>query len=301
MDATRLLIVSNRLPMTVSVDDQGTVRLEASSGGLATGLRTVHARTNGLWIGWPGEAGLSAREAEDLRLVLERDRLVPVELSADEVRRYYEGFSNRVIWPLFHYLLDHVPLDQHEWQSYEAVNRKFADAVLKHAEAQDSIWVHDYQLMLVPRMIREQLPDARIGFFLHVPFPTFEVFRLLPWRRRILGGLLGADLIGLHTPAYAAHCIDALEHLMHLDFAGDTADVLGRRVHVRAFPMGIDGEGFARQAGSQSRHAAARRPSQRGGSAASARRRRSTRLYERDTAAAAGIRTFARAQCRLAR
>jgi trehalose 6-phosphate synthase/phosphatase len=176
---------------------------------------------------------------------------VPVDLSADELRRYYAGFSNGVIWPLFHYLLDRVPLDAHEWRAYEAVNRKFADATVAVARADDLIWVHDYQLLLAPAMIRERLPDARIGFFLHIPFPAFDVFRLLPWRRRLLTGLLGADLIGLHTTEYVRHCITALEHLMHLEFRDGASEFLGRQVRVAAFPMGIDAEHFAALGGSE--------------------------------------------------
>jgi trehalose 6-phosphate synthase/phosphatase len=175
---------------------------------------------------------------------------VAVDLSADEIRRFYAGFSNGVIWPLFHYLLDRVPLDAHEWRAYEAVNRKFADATVAVARADDFIWVHDYQLMLAPAMIRERLPDARIGFFLHIPFPAFEVFRLLPWRRRLLTGLLGADLVGLHTSDYARHCVTALEHLMHLEFRDGRSEFLGRQVRVAAFPMGIDADHFASLASS---------------------------------------------------
>jgi trehalose 6-phosphate synthase/phosphatase len=242
----RLLIVSNRLPITLSTDAGGHVVVTPSAGGLATGLRMAHAASDGLWIGWPGRPrGESGRVAYEASARLKAERLVPVELSADEIRRYYAGFANGVIWPLFHYLLDRLPLDASEWRAYEAVNRKFADATIAVATSDDLIWVHDYQLLLAPAMIRERLPDARIGFFLHIPFPAFEVFRLLPWRRRLLTGLLGADLIGVHTSDYARHCVTALEHLMHLEFHHGASEFLGRRVQVTAFPMGIDADHFA--------------------------------------------------------
>ena len=246
MNSPRVLIVSNRLPVTVSLAREGHIDVTPSAGGLATGLSAVHEASQGLWIGWPGRLpAVAPNQLSDLRIALDQARLVPVDLSVDEIRRYYEGFSNGVIWPLFHYLLDRVPLDAHEWQAYEAVNRRFADSTLEVATADDVIWIHDYQLMLVPALIRERLPEVRIGFFLHIPFPAFEVFRLLPWRRRILTGLLGADLVGVHTEAYAGHCIEALEHLMHLEFQHGVAEFLGRRVRVGAFPMGVDVERFS--------------------------------------------------------
>ena len=148
----RLVIVSNRLPVTVVAED-GQVRLEQSSGGLATGLAGAHERRAGLWVGWPGDTStLTDAQAQHVRGEFERQRIVPVDLSTDEVQRYYEGFSNSVVWPLFHYLLDRVPLDADEWDAYYEVNRKFAGRDRAPCyEPGDLIWVHDYQLMLGAR------------------------------------------------------------------------------------------------------------------------------------------------------
>jgi trehalose 6-phosphate synthase/phosphatase len=244
----RLVIVSNRLPVAVRRHD-GTAALADASGGLATGLRPLHEATRGVWIGWPGESlrGRGAADPEVERL-LEARRLVPVHLTAQEVRQYYEGFSNGVIWPLFHYLLDRVPLGDHEWEAYRAVNERFADVVARHANPGDTIWIHDYQLMLLPGLVRQRVPGARIGFFLHVPFPSSELFRILPWRRELLEGLLGADLIGFHTHAYARHFVVAVRQILGLDPAVDRIAYGERQVRFSHFPMGIDAEGFERRA-----------------------------------------------------
>ena len=244
MITPRLTIVSNRLPATVSVRGS-RVRVTPSSGGLATGLRAAHERGSGSWIGWPGEtSALTPDQRERLRVDLERERLVPIELSVDDVRLYYEGFSNGVVWPLFHYLLDRAPMDGADWEAYRRVNRTFADAAVPAARQGDLVWVHDYHLMLVPEMIREQVPNARIGFFLHIPFPAVDVFRLLPWRAQILEGVLGADLVGFHTSSYTRHFAIALRHLLDVEVSGDHAWFRGRPVRIGAFPMGVDVEHF---------------------------------------------------------
>jgi trehalose 6-phosphate synthase/phosphatase len=249
---TRLVMVSNRLPVTICTD-AGQVRLEPSSGGVATGLKQAHERGTGLWVGWPGDTStLTESQAHHVRLEFERQRIVSVGLSNEEVTRYYEGFSNSVIWPLFHYLLDRVPLDANEWDTYYEVNRKFADEIARVHQPGDLIWVHDYQLMLVPGLLRERVPRARIGFFLHIPFPSFEVFRILPWRRQLLEGLLGADLIGFHTSAYARYYVTALRHILDLEPNGQEVRYGGRTVRVGAFPMGIDVQQFGTLASTES-------------------------------------------------
>jgi trehalose 6-phosphate synthase/phosphatase len=236
----RLLIVSNRLPLTIRIRE-GALQLIPSAGGLATGLRAWHEQSGGLWVGWPGELSrLSGAQRAEVARLLAEGRIVPVPLTADQVKSYYEGFANGVIWPLFHYMLDRIPLDSREWASYRDVNQQFADLVAEHYRPGDAIWVHDYQLMLVPGFLRQRLPEARIGFFLHIPFPSYEVFRTLPWRHEILTGLLGADLIGFHTLAYVRYFTRALRHLVGLDPQVDRIAVDGREVLVRAFPMGID-------------------------------------------------------------
>jgi len=241
----RLLIVSNRLPVTARIES-GVVRLQAASGGLATGLGGWHeGGARGVWIGWPGPVSrLPEEQQRALDSQLHERGLVPVHLSQDQVERYYEGFSNRVLWPLFHYQVDRVPVDASGWEAYRQANQRFANAVADAYRPGDAIWVHDYQLMLVPEMVRRLVPDARIGFFLHVPFPSSEVFRILPWRREILDGLLAADLVGFHTFAYLRHFLTSLLHVQGIEAEVDRIRVGDRTVKAGVFPMGIDAGAF---------------------------------------------------------
>jgi trehalose 6-phosphate synthase/phosphatase len=241
----RLLIVSNRLPVTLSSGDAGP-SLVPSSGGLATGLWTPHEQGDGLWIGWPGPlADLSPADAARVQDELGARRLVPIDLSAEEVKRYYEDYSNGVLWPLFHYLAAQIPLETHDFTEYAAVNEKFADVVAGQWRRGDVVWVHDYQLLMLPGLLRRRLPDARIGFFLHIPFPSSEVFRALPNRERILAGMLGADLVGFHTAAYARHFQSSVLRALGVASSVDRLRFEGREVRIGVFPMGIDAAGFA--------------------------------------------------------
>jgi trehalose 6-phosphate synthase/phosphatase len=243
--AGRLLIVSNRLPVTLRAGEDGP-ELQPSSGGLATGLWSPHRRGSGLWIGWPGPLGeLAPDDLARVEKQLEEQRLVPVELSAEEIKRYYEGYANGVLWPLFHYLAAQLPLEIPDFAVYAAVNERFAEIVASQWQPGDVIWVHDYQLLLVPGMLRRRLPDARIGFFLHIPFPSSEVFRSLPNRERILAGMLGADLVGFHTAAYARHFASSVLRVLGVASAVDRLRFEGREVHTGVFPMGVDAAGFA--------------------------------------------------------
>jgi trehalose 6-phosphate synthase/phosphatase len=241
----RLLIVSNRLPVTVR-HDGGRASVVPSSGGLATGLRGPHEKSGGLWIGWPGPLDdVPEQERAALTRKLTDDRLVPIALSADEIRRYYDGFSNGFIWPVFHYHAGLVPLHDEDWETYAAVNRRFADEVARLYRPGDRIWVHDYQLMLLPGYLRERLPHARIGFFLHIPFPAPEVFRTLPGRKDVVRGLLGADLIGFHTNSYLRHFAETALLLLGVPSRGDQMPWQGRTVKLGAFPMGVDAQRFS--------------------------------------------------------
>lgn len=244
----RVLIVANRLPVTVHPTDSG-VEVQKSTGGLATGLLRPHEQSGGLWIGWSGATEeLSADQCVDMTNQLAEMRLVSVPLTADQVARYYEGFSNGVLWPLFHYLLDQVPLHVRDWEPYVEVNQRFAEVVAEHYREGDLIWVHDYQLLLLPELLRQRFPDARIGFFLHIPFPSEELFRTLPERDRLLRGLLGADLVGFHTPAYLRHFAASLTQILGLTVEIDRVHVADREVRLGVFPMGIDAETFGAHA-----------------------------------------------------
>jgi trehalose 6-phosphate synthase/phosphatase len=245
---SRLLIVANRLPVTVQTTETG-IDVQRSTGGLATGLMRPHEQSDGLWIGWSGAPGdLDAARQAELDTALAAMRLVAVPLTADQVARFYEGFSNGVLWPLFHYLLDQVPLQVSDWDAYVTANEAYADAVAAHYRPGDMIWVHDYQLMLLPGLLRERLPGARIGFFLHIPFPSEELFRTLATRERILQGILGADLVGFHTPAYLRHFATSLTDILGLTVEIDRVPLPGREVRLGVFPMGVDAESFARLA-----------------------------------------------------
>ncbi len=246
---SRTILVSNRLPWTVSLRD-GRGELKPTSGGLATALAGTHAQGDTSWIGWPGD--LSALPEEEQARVLEQlreRRFVPLALSAEEVERYYEGFSNGVLWPMFHYLLDKVRLDADlDWDAYVAVNERFAEAIAEVARAGDKVWVHDYQLMLVPRMLRELRPDLHIGFFLHIPFPAQEIFRILPWREALLQGLLAADLVGFHTRDYRDHFRTCAVQLLGAEPEPGGVRYCGQSVRLAHYAIGIDAAGFARTA-----------------------------------------------------
>ena len=245
---SRLLIVSNRLPVTLTM--QGAeATLTASSGGLATAMRGVHQDSDSVWVGSIGDTSrLPRAAAEAMRPELEARRLVSVGLSASDVALYYDGYSNGVLWPLFHYLLDNVRLDAtNEWRAYRTVNQRFADAVAAKYHEGDTIWVHDYQLALVPGMIRRRLDGARIGFFLHVPWPASDVYRVLPQRREIVESLLACDVVGFHTEEYRQNFIDSAADVAGIDVGVDEVMWRDRRVQVGVYPIGIDVAHFSRQ------------------------------------------------------
>ena len=244
----RLLIVSNRLPVTIRVED-GQVQLIASTGGLATGLRGPHERSQGRWIGWPGStAALDPGQIKGVQQRLEDLRIVPVMLSAEEVQGDCEGISNELLWPVFHSLLGQVPVQPPDFAAYERVNELFADVVVDEYRPGDTIWVHDYQLMRVPELIRRRLPDATVGFFLHVPFPPAEVFRTLPAREQLLRGLLGADLIGFHAPSHMRQFASAVTRVLGVSTVVDTILWEGRPVRLGVFPKGVDAAAFTAMA-----------------------------------------------------
>jgi len=245
----KTIIISNRLPVQLQIGN-GTIQAIPSVGGLATGMKSVHAGGDSLWIGW---SGLTDEETpkqleSDIDKALAKHGSSKVKLSQEEVDGFYFGFSNRTIWPLFHYFLEYSEFELDSWNTYKAVNQKFADAILEKADDDDTIWVHDYQLMLVPQMVRAAKPKIAIGFFLHIPFPSYEIFRTLPWREEILEGLLGADLIGFHTYDYERHFLSSVRRLLGLEVSFNDIDVDSRTVKVDSFPMGIDYKKFSEAA-----------------------------------------------------
>jgi len=243
-----LILVSNRLPVSIAITD-GNVELKRSAGGLATALRALHEKNGEAWIGSIGDvSSLSDEQKTKLTADLTDIKCISVDITVEEMKSYYDGFSNGVLWPLFHYQLDRIPPSSQEWESYRKVNEKFATAAVAAYKPGDMIWVHDYQLMLVPQMIRELLPDAKIGFFLHIPFPVTEVLRTLPWRKEILQGMLGADLIGFHTFSYRSHFATSIFRLLNIQIQGDCTNIDGRKVCLSVFPINIDVKAFEKMA-----------------------------------------------------
>ncbi|HEV8241656.1 MAG TPA: trehalose-6-phosphate synthase [Thermoanaerobaculia bacterium] len=253
----RLLLVSNREPYVRKRTPEG-VRFERTTGGLVTALEPVMRESGGVWVAWQPES--DAREAA---LETERRFRVPddgpqftlrqVPLSMNEVARYYHGFANGALWPLCHYFVDRCRFDEEEWRQYEQINDRFATAVVEEARAGDVVWVHDYHFCLLPRKIRERRRQGGpIAFFLHIPFPAEEVFRVLPWRRQVLEGLLGADLVGFHTEEYAGDFLGCCERLLdaEVDHERQVVHWDGREVRVGAFPIGIDVDEFRSAAAS---------------------------------------------------
>jgi trehalose 6-phosphate synthase/phosphatase len=249
----RTLIVSNRLPITVRIDGDDA-RLVSSVGGLATGLRRVHAAAGNLWIGWPGPMWrLGPERRHDVERELHEHRVIPVSLLPDEVETFYERLSNGILWPVLHDRLDRLPVHLDGWDLYERVNERFADVVARQWRPGDLIWIHDYQLMRLPALLRKKIPQARIGFFLHVPFPNPEMFLTLPVREWLVDGMLGADLIGFHTRRYRGHFTAVIRRLKGAEMDADGGLRLdSRTVHLGIFPMGVDASDLAERANARS-------------------------------------------------
>ncbi len=241
----RTIIVSNRLPVKVTRDKKGGLRYKPSEGGLATGLGSIYKQGDNIWVGWPGIHFDNEKEEKEAAEKLKAENMKPVTLTENEIELYYEGFSNETLWPTFHYFAQYALYKKSYWQAYEKVNQKFCDEVVAVANADDTIWLHDYQLLLLPGLIREKLPGVSIGFFLHIPFPSFEVFRLLPWRRQLLDGVLGSDLIGFHTYDDMRHFLSAVSRICFISNHHGQLNKDGRTVEVDSFPMGIDYEKYA--------------------------------------------------------
>ncbi len=238
----KTIIVSNRLPVKIS-EQNGAYVLRPSEGGLATGLGSVYKTGDNIWIGWPGIEVPPERQKE-VSKKLAAFNLIPVFLSTEEINLYYEGFSNEVLWPVFHYLVTYANFEQSYWDTYQRVNGKFRDAVVQNLRDGDTIWIQDYQLLSLPGMIRTERPAVTIGFFQHIPFPSYEVFRLIPWREELIQGMLGADLLGFHTFDDVRHFLSAASRLSSGKMADNVIIHKNRHIVVEAFPMGIDHEKF---------------------------------------------------------
>ena len=244
---TNLIIVSNRLPVTIGET------ITKSSGGLVAALEGLSSDQFDLkWIGWPGGVVPEERQPEVEQLLTDEQGCIPIFLSEEEADGFYGGFANSSLWPLLHYMTNYMRYDPAWWDCYRAVNQRFADKVLTLAHPGDLVWVHDYQLMLVPQMLQEKMPQAKIGYFLHTPFPSFETFRCHPKRRELVAGILGADLIGFHTFGYMRHFRSTVLRLLGIE--SDISTIRTETGHTAAlgvFPIGINSKKFEATLGSQ--------------------------------------------------
>ena len=238
------MVVSNRLPVdrcSSDGNDDGGDGWRRSPGGLVTALAPMMTKSDGAWVGWHGAPDETVRPFSH-----EGMDLVPVQLSSHEVELYYEGFSNATIWPLYHDVIAPPEFHRTWWDAYRRVNRRFADAVVRHADHGATVWVQDYQLQLVPRMLREARPDLRIGFFNHIPFPPPEIFAQLPWRQAIIDGLLGADLVGFQRVSDAGNFMRSARRFLGASVKQQQVHVKdhnGQLTHIaraQAFPISID-------------------------------------------------------------
>ena len=239
-----LVVVANRLPVDRIVDADGEQGWRRSPGGLVTALEPVMRRSDGAWVGWPGQPGIEVEPFE-----FEGTHLVPVALSADEVEKYYEGMSNDTFWPLYHDVIAEPRYRRVWWDAYVRVNRRFAEATAAVAAEGGTVWVQDYQLQLVPQMLRDMRPDLTIGYFHHIPFPAYGLYSQLPWRKQVLEGLLGADVIGFQRVADAGNFARAVRRQLRFETkaTGITVpnpDGTTRRALAKAFPISIDASSY---------------------------------------------------------
>ncbi len=233
-----LVTVSNRLPVTLRRGPRGPERVR-SSGGLVAAFEPILEDRGGLWIGWPG---LELRPGESVSDGEDHYQLAPVGIPRHDVKPYYQGFSNRTLWPLFHTLPGQAVFETSEWDAYQRVNERFAEATAAAIQPDDHVIVNDYHLMLTPGYLRKLAPEVAVGFFLHIPFPPYDVFRVLPWARPLLRGLLAADLVGFHVSGYVRNFLDCTHRLLGLktDVRRGIVQIDGRTVRVIALPLGID-------------------------------------------------------------
>jgi alpha,alpha-trehalose-phosphate synthase [UDP-forming] len=231
---SRLVVVSSRGPYRISNGPRG-MKYERTVGGLVTSLLPMMEQIGGEWIAWGEPAGRYAFPIRKPRFDLRY-----LSLTTEQVRGFYRGFSNSALWPLCHSFLGRVRYDLAEWQMYEQVNEQFAQVVLEDAGEDDVIWVHDYQLARVPYFIRQQRPSAQLLFFWHIPFPSADLFKTLPWRRPVLESLLACDIVGFHIPNYAHNFMETVAEILKVPIEGNSIHYAGRRIRVLASPIGID-------------------------------------------------------------
>lgn len=239
-DMSKIILVSNRLPIRIS--EQGEV--VRTTGGLASALAAVESTQKIVWVGWAGQASEEIDDPSALTKQLRVLDIQPVMLSADEVDGFYEGYSNATLWPLLHSMSQRAQFEGRDWQHYRSANEKFAQAILKIADDGDTVWIHDYHLFLLPALLRAAQPGLKIGLFLHTPFPSSDLFRVLPECKEILQGMLGADLIGFHTFNYLRHFRSCLLRVLGIETEHDALYHKGRIHQLGVYPIGHNRSGF---------------------------------------------------------
>ncbi|TGO64983.1 hypothetical protein BOTNAR_0082g00250 [Botryotinia narcissicola] len=246
--SSRLLLVSNRLPITIKRTEDGQYEFTGSSGGLVTGLSGLAKTTIFQWYGWPGLEVPDAEAKPLVKRLKDEHGAHPVFVDDELADKHYNGFSNSILWPLFHYHPGEITFDESQWMAYKEVNRLFAKTIAKDVQDGDLIWVHDYHLMLLPEMLRDEIgtskKNVKIGFFLHTPFPSSEIYRILPVRESLLLSVLHCDLIGFHTYDYARHFLSSCSRILETQTTPNGVEFRVKYVTVSAFPIGIDPEKF---------------------------------------------------------
>ena len=245
-----VIIVSNRLPISIGRAANGSFTYNHTSGGLGTAIASLNLAGGHLWIGWPGIASDDLTESEKEQItnhLIDTYDYIPVFQTKQQISDFYEGYSNDTLWPLFHYFPEKANYQDRYWQAYQQVNELYRQAVENFAENASTIWIHDYHLMLLPELVRQTLPESKIGFFLHTPFPSYELFRQLPERNELISGLLGADLVGFQIYDYARHFFSSASRLIGAESRGDIIEYNGRHIKVDTYPIGIDNERFTKQ------------------------------------------------------
>ena len=299
------IVVANRLPIDMERLPDGTISWKRSPGGLVTAMEPLLRRRRGAWIGWPGVIDDEADVSDDLEPIVEDGlRMYPVPLTAADVEEYYEGFSNATLWPLYHDVIVKPIYHREWWDRYVEVNRRFADVTARAAAQGATVWVQDYQLQLVPKMLRMLRPDLTIGFFLHIPFPPVELFMQMPWRTEITEGLLGADLVGFHLPGGAQNFLVLARRLIGANTSRASVGVRSRfgevhvgfrSVKVGAFPISIDSAELDQKGRNRDIRRRAREiRAEIGRSAQDPARRRQAGLHQRHRRAPQGVRGASR-------
>lgn len=245
-----IIVVSNRLPVTIKKNQEtGEYDYSMSSGGLVTALQGLKKTSTFQWYGWPGLEIPDHDKEKVKKELLEKFNAIPIFLSDEIADLHYNGFSNSILWPLFHYHPGEINFDENAWLAYNEANQTFANEIAKNANDDDIIWVHDYHLMLLPEMLRQKINEAnlknvKLGWFLHTPFPSSEIYRILPVRQEILKGVLSCDLLGFHTYDYARHFLSSVQRVLNINTLPNGVEYNGRFVNVAAFPIGIDVDTF---------------------------------------------------------